>query len=167
MSDLRDMSGSETSASAWIAKIFKKRQNYRLYCVTSFTMKANTLLGKFPLNKFLFLLAILIAFQQSCGTPPPPKTPEPEKAEPPISQTKPEPAAELGKVPELSGRPLREELPESILSPPERELASPQIKYDAVMLTRSAEPPLNAGWQYRINRQNQIVGFEFSNRGGN
>src|SRR5215471_14792762 len=137
------MSGSETCASTRIAKIFKKRQNYRTYCATSFTMKANTLLGKFPLNKFLFLLAILIAFQQSCGTPPPPKTPE------------------------LSGRPLKEELPESVLSRPERDLASPQIKYDTVMLTRSAEPPLNAGWQYRINRQKQIVGFEFSNRGGN
>jgi hypothetical protein len=129
-------------------------------------------LRKFPLDKFLLLLAILITFQQSCGThtPPPAKTPESpnlesEKAQSPGSQKQPKP--EVAELPPLSARPLKEELPESVLSSPERDLASPQIKYDTVLLTRSAEPPFNAGWQYRINRQKQIVGFEFSNRGGN
>ena len=126
--------------------------------------------GKFPLNKVLILLAILVAVQQSCGThtPPLPKTTEPsreaEKVESPSTES---PTAEVAKVPELPVRPPREELPESVLSPPERDLAPPHIRYDTVLLARSSTPALDAGWQYRINKQRQIVGFEFSNRGGN
>jgi hypothetical protein len=33
--------------------------------------------------------------------------------------------------------------------------------------SRPTESPLAAGWQYRNTRQGQIVGFEFSNHGGN
>ena len=122
---------------------------------------------KFSLNRFLLLLAISFAFQQSCGIhTPPPETPkvEAEKVTPPSFPT--EPAPETAKAPPPA-RPLKEELPESVLAPPQRDSASPQLKYDTVVLTRSAELPLNAGWQYRLNRQKQIVGFEFSNRGGN
>lgn len=126
------------------------------------------------LNRFLLLPVVLIALQVSCGTHLPlqrqsPETPrEAEKVRPPANESKSEPPiAEVTKVPELSARPPREELPESVLSLPERDLASPVIKYDTVSLTRSFNRALNSGWQYRINRQKQIVGFEFSNRGGN
>ena len=123
--------------------------------------------SNYLLNKFLLLLTVLISFQESCGTHArPPEIPkvEAERAIPPSVPT--EPAPEIAKSP-LPIRPLKEELPESVLTPPERDSASPQLQYDTVVLTRSAEPPLNAGWQYRLNRQKQIVGFEFSNRGGN
>ena len=127
-----------------------------------------------PLKRFLLLPVILIALQVSCGThlPPQRQNPEPareaEKVEPPASESKSEPPiAEVTKVPELSARPPREEFPESVLSPPERDLASPVIKYDTVSLTRSVDRALTSGWQFRINRQKKIVGFEFSNRGGN
>jgi len=131
---------------------------------------------KIPLNRLLLVLVILIALQQSCGThiPPQPKSTEPareaEKVESSSTESKFEPPAaepEIAKVPEPSAQPPREDLPESVLAAPEKDLASPQIKYDTVLRVRSAEPALNVGWQYRINRQNQIVGFEFSNRGGN
>ena len=122
---------------------------------------------KIPLNRFLLLLVILIALQQSCGihTPPPLKSTDAAR-ESPGDEIKSEPQ-EIAKVPELPARPQREDLPESVLALPERDLASPQIRYDTVLLARSSEPALNTGWQYRINRQKQIVGFEFSNRGGN
>jgi hypothetical protein len=58
-------------------------------------------------------------------------------------------------------------LPESILSTPQKESVAPAIKYDTVLIKRSALIAAHSGWQYRNNRQSQIVGFEFSNRGGN
>ena len=129
--------------------------------------------GKFPPNGLLLLLAVLMALQQSCGThtPPPPKTPEPnretEKAEFPGGKNAPQtpaPEQEMTEAPEIRDR---EELPESVLSPPERDLASPHVRYDTVLLPRSSELAIYREWQYRINRQKQVVGFEFSNHGGN
>ena len=134
-------------------------------------LKAGMIVGKFPLNRFLLLLVILVALQQSCGihTPPQPKSTEPAR-ESPGSESKSEPPVaeqEIAKVPELPARPQREDFPESIPGMPERDLASPQVKYDTVLLARSFNPPISSAWQYRINRQKQIIGFEFSNRGGN
>src|SRR5713226_5292703 len=128
---------------------------------------------KTRLNRLLLVLVILIALQQSCGTHIPKSTEparEAEKVESSSTESKSEPPAaepEIAKVPEPSTQPPKEDLPESVLAAPEKDLASPQLKYDTVLRVRSAEPALNVGWQYRINRQNQIVGFEFSNRGGN
>lgn len=41
------------------------------------------------------------------------------------------------------------------------------LKYDSRLLRRTLNLTTHPGWQYRINQQNQIVGFDFSNRGGN
>jgi hypothetical protein len=57
--------------------------------------------------------------------------------------------------------------PESIISPPDRDAATAGLKYDTVVTQRPASVPGNVGWEYRKNRRDQIVGFEFSNRGGN
>jgi hypothetical protein len=61
----------------------------------------------------------------------------------------------------------RELLPESVLARPMMDVASAQLKYDTVVFGRTSDALSPSGWQYRMNRNNQIVGFEFSNRGGN
>ena len=77
---------------------------------------------------------------------------------------KPEPS----KIPQLPPEPKRPEiLPESVLSTPEKELASRVLKYDTVLLVRAFDTTVISSWQYRKNQQGEIVGFEFSNRGGN
>jgi hypothetical protein len=57
--------------------------------------------------------------------------------------------------------------PESVLAAPDIDVASLQLKYDTVVLGRTSGPLSLSGWQYRVNRESRIVGFEFSNRGGN
>ncbi len=57
--------------------------------------------------------------------------------------------------------------PESVLAPPDVDAASLKLKYDTVVFGRTSVPPVFSDWQYRMNRENRIVGFEFSNRGGN
>ncbi len=58
-------------------------------------------------------------------------------------------------------------LPESILGVPEKDLASRQLAYNTVINTRSADAANAASWHYRRTNAGQIVGFEFSNHGGN
>lgn len=67
-------------------------------------------------------------------------------------------------TPEAKKPPL---FPESVLTPPDIDVASLQLKYDTVVFGRTSAPPAFSDWQYRVNRENRIVGFEFSNRGGN
>lgn len=61
----------------------------------------------------------------------------------------------------------REGLPESVLGAPETERASLGTKYDTLVHVRAFAAPLDSAWEYRQNPQGKIVGFEFSNRGGN
>jgi hypothetical protein len=58
-------------------------------------------------------------------------------------------------------------LPESIVGIPEKDLASRRLEYNTMISSRPGEPPHGAAWQYRNTRQGQLVGFEFSNYGGN
>ena len=127
---------------------------------------------------YTFLFLVLVAFQQSCRTgpvaPAPQRASEAEKAQPTgksDAQTKSESTQidqERSKDPKLSIESKRiERLPESIVGAPGRELASLKIAYDTVLMERASQLPIPAGWQYRKDRQGQIVGFEFSNRGGN
>jgi len=127
---------------------------------------------------YTFLFFAVVAFQQSCRTGPVAPTSERgsegEKAESAAktdAQTKSESTAidqERSKEPKLSSEPKQtERLPESIVGAPGKELASTRIAYDTMLLERSPHAPIHAGWQYRKDRQSQIVGFEFSNRGGN
>jgi hypothetical protein len=60
-----------------------------------------------------------------------------------------------------------EVLPESVVSPPEANVLTNGLKYDTVIAQRPSRVSGGAGWQYRKNSRGQIVGFEFSNRGGN
>lgn len=58
-------------------------------------------------------------------------------------------------------------LPESILGAPEKDPASRQLAYNTMINTRSADATTAASWQYRRTNTGKIVGFEFSNPGGN
>jgi hypothetical protein len=86
--------------------------------------------------------------------PPPEATLKSMPSEPTLKGMPPEPT--------LKGTP-----PESLLAAPEIELAMLGTKYDTVLLSRTSGPALQLAWEYRQNPQGKIVGFEFSNRGGN
>jgi hypothetical protein len=130
------------------------------------------------IRRCAFLLVALLGLQQSCRTTPVVPTqgqpPEPEKAETKDKGDNeavgllPKGEQQSSKNLQFSLEPLpSKRLPESIVSAPEKELASPGISYDTTLVGRASDARIHAGWQYRKNRQNQIVGFEFSNRGGN
>ena len=114
-------------------------------------------------------------FQQSCKSPVAPTQPPPSEAPKTESGAKEEKLtepkstkAEPDQAPKISQqtRP-KETLPESVGGAPERELASPKLSYDTLLMQRAPTAKIHAGWQYRKDRQNRIVGFEFSNHGGN
>src|SRR5919108_1741084 len=120
----------------------------------------------------VFLLLASLAFQLSCGTHSSLQRPPPEQVyrlgEAEVTGNRntevTEAEQDSAKLPESSAGTVEKELlPESVLGLPEKEMASPLVKYDTVVLGRASE----VGWQYRQNTQRQIVGFEFSNRGGN
>ena len=101
----------------------------------------------------------------------------PSVPEPPQEAAKsatPDTAApvEIAKIPDtpkpVPAKPtIRRIHPESALAAPDKDPASRQIAYDTLLSTRTAENKKVAGWQYRRNRQSKVVGFEFSNTGGN
>jgi hypothetical protein len=114
------------------------------------------------------LLFALLALQLSCGTHSSLQQPEPKRSDhADQSETVPENSTEtVTAEPEderAAAAAQQEILPESLLGPPDIDTASPRVVYDSVVLGR----PLEAGWHYRENSRHQIVGFEFSNRGGN
>ncbi len=123
---------------------------------------------------YTFLFFALAAFQQSCRTgpvaPAPQRATETEKADPTAQTDLPAKAESTAidrdrkKEVQPSSEPKpTERFPESIISAPGKELASPKIAYDTLLLARAPQ----AGWEYRKDRHSQIVGFEFSNHGGN
>jgi hypothetical protein len=79
------------------------------------------------------------------------------------------PETEPGREPgEVTDKPrLSEDPPESLITLPAADAVTPDLKYDTVIEQRPAGVPGGAGWQYRKNPRGEIVGFEFSNRGGN
>ena len=76
-----------------------------------------------------------------------------------------EPGATLSKLP--STAPSPELPPESVIGLPLVDAVAPGLKYNTVIAQRQAAVSGSAGWQYRKNLRGEIVGFEFSNRGGN
>jgi len=120
---------------------------------------------------YAVLLLAFLALQQSCGTKTPqaPRTESPQELkEAELTRKETTPADDPEKAPETSVEPVsKERLPESVLAPPEKERASAEVNYNTVLLTRASETPADSPWQYRVNRHNDVVGFEFSNRGGN
>ena len=131
---------------------------------------------KLAKSHLLIALFLMVAVVSGCrtGTVPqtPPiseQTPEIESAESAhsgISQPE-EPAIAPVKIPAMSPSPPLRTLPESVLSAPEKESVAPAIQYDTMLTQRTVQTTAHSGWQYRNNRQRQIVGFEFSNSGGN
>jgi hypothetical protein len=122
-----------------------------------------------------FVVLVSLSFQQGCRTSPVTPTQKQstdlEKAESAGKENIPSGSAPT-KVEQQGSKKTeiaieKPRLPESVLSVPEKELASPKLNYDTVVLARASDAISHAGWQYRKNRQSQIVGFEFSNRGGN
>jgi len=76
------------------------------------------------------------------------------------------PAATLPQAIE-GGRRLEAMLPESRLAAPDKDLAGAATKYDTRVYSRTVGAPLVLAWQYRQDPEGVIVGFDFSNRGGN
>src|SRR5262245_31627883 len=119
----------------------------------------------------LLCAATLLIFSACRSTPvPPPTTPEIPPEGPEASPPRIEPPAETlapKSPPATISQPIPRLLPESLISPPEKELASRRLEYNTIISSRPAESTSASGWQYRRTRQGQIVGFEFSNHGGN
>ena len=119
----------------------------------------------------LFCAAVLLVVPACRSTPVtrptipeiPPEGPEasPPKVELPTETSAPE------SPPKTASQPIPRLLPESLISPPEKEIASRRLEYNTMISSRAGESASVSGWQYRRTRQGQIVGFEFSNRGGN
>jgi hypothetical protein len=125
----------------------------------------------------ILVVLSLLAFQQSCGTHTASHVPVPDGASPPVEAESAgleavapewaESKQETSKLPEELVEAPQPVLPESVLTRPEKDLRPPVLRYDTVLLARALEPPLDPGWQYRADQESKIVGFEFSNHGGN
>ena len=88
-----------------------------------------------------------------------PKTEPPETAKPLEG-----PANSAGKTQkEIIAR----QLPESLIAAPARDLAARRVDYNTKINTRPSELLRTGSWRYRSTQPGQIVGFEFSNHGGN
>lgn len=119
------------------------------------------------------LLSIFIAACQPAPVAPP-SVPEqapvveqsPSASGPPIETV--EAIEAIPEPPPAPAKPtISRTLPESIVGAPEKELASRRLAYNTVINTRSANAANAASWRYRRTDAGQIVGFEFSNHGGN
>ncbi len=97
---------------------------------------------------------------------PPSEQPQAKSSEHPIEIAK---ASEtIPETPPATAKPtISRTLPESIVGAPEKELASRQLAYNTMINTRPADAANTASWHYRRTNAGQIVGFEFSNHGGN
>jgi hypothetical protein len=116
-------------------------------------------------------LALLASACQSPAPLPEPKPP-PELAQevhkPPAPAAPVETAKSQEKLQEVvSKAPIDRTLPESLIAAPAKDLAARSINYGTMLSSRAANSKLMNNWQYRRTRQGQIVGFEFSNHGGN
>ena len=120
----------------------------------------------------LFLVLSNAALFSACRVSPEPGSSEP-KAVPdvPTSPTAPSTDVKAPKSPELSNKPAKEiiarVLPESLIAPPTKSSASSSVDYNTLIATRSPASQQKSGWRYRTTRRGEIVGFEFSNYGGN
>lgn len=94
--------------------------------------------------------------------------PEQPSQETPMPVAPAEPAKSQEVPPAVISKPtIDRSLPEAIIAAPAKDLASRNIEYGTLLSGRTANTQLKTGWQYRRTRQGQIVGFEFSNHGGN
>ena len=112
----------------------------------------------------------------ACQQTPVPSAPVTETAQ---NNQKPEtttqPPVEIAKIPEAKPEivpevvtpPISRLLPESIIAAPQKEMASSKLQYNTMISTRTGDTAQKSSWQYRRTRDGTVVGFEFSNHGGN
>lgn len=139
--------------------------------------KTRPLFTCFAHRLYPILFLTLLILHSSCGTQPLSRwrrsgQPPPVEQAQAVPETEPAPPAaakqEIEAAPKIAQQPIKPDpLPESVVAPPAIDLASARLKYDTVVFGRTSHSPASSGWQYRVNRNDQIVGFEFSNRGGN
>lgn len=102
------------------------------------------------------------------STPAPSERPAEEQAKEPLPTAEtpqPLPSEVAAKPPQPTVARL---LPESLIAAPEKDLAASRIDYNTLLHMRTAEGARNSFWRYRVTRQgSKLVGFEFSNYGGN
>jgi len=119
----------------------------------------------------LFLICLATALlTAACQKSPPTTAPMPEQPaqETPMPAAPAEPAKPQEIPPAVISKPtIDRSLPEAIIAAPAKDLVSRKIEYGTMISGRIANAQLKTGWQYRRTRQGQIVGFEFSNHGGN
>jgi hypothetical protein len=135
------------------------------------------LLTRFARPLYPITVVAFLVLQSSCGTQAltrwrrseQPRQVERAQAVPEAQPApSPVPKQEVEAPPEIERQPIKPDpFPESVLASPAIDTASAQLKYDTVVFGRTFDSPAPSGWQYRVNRNSQIVGFEFSNRGGN
>jgi len=121
----------------------------------------------------LLLCALTPLFLSACRSTPisTPQTTgipevEPTKTDVPLDSAKlPETGADA--APKQNKEIIARLLPESLIGAPAKETVSRRVEYNTTINTRSSEASRKVGWQYRMNRRGEIVGFEFSNHGGN
>jgi hypothetical protein len=121
----------------------------------------------------LLLVLSLTATISACRAPvsppsPPDQASELQKVEPlaPTTETAKPPLPDLPPVAPTKET-IARYLPESRLTVPEKDLAPRRIEYNSVLNTRPGKPPRDSAWRYRLTRQGALIGFEFSNDGGN
>src|SRR6266850_2518324 len=126
-----------------------------------------------PLTTALLLCALTPFFISACRSTPisaPPITGmqevEPPKTDIPLESAK-LPATDADAAPKQNKEIIARLLPESLIGAPAKETASRRVEYDTTINARSSEASRKVTWQYRMNRRGEIVGFEFSNYGGN
>jgi len=126
--------------------------------------------------RFVAALTALVAAMavmacQQTPLPSSPSTDAPQTSQNPETTTPveiakiPEAIPEI--VPEIVLPSIPRLLPESIIAAPQKELASPRLQYNTTISTRTGAAAPKSRWQYRRTRDGSIVGFEFSNHGGN
>jgi hypothetical protein len=131
---------------------------------------------EFARRYYLPIIAAFLLLQSSCGTQwfthwhrsDQRTAPEQVQRAPVMPLPLPQPEPEIETPPRLALPPIKPvPFPESVIAAPAIDITSAQLKYDTVVFGRTSDTHFPSGWQYRVDRRNQIVGFEFSNRGGN
>lgn len=122
----------------------------------------------------LVLCILVMCVSAGCqSTPvpaPPPAGPQagaPDTEAEATTESAKQPATDAPSASKQARETIARLLPESRIGAPEKELASRRVEYNTLISARSSEAPRKALWQYRMTRRGEIVGFEFSNHGGN
>jgi hypothetical protein len=116
---------------------------------------------------------VILMLAAACGTRVPATTALPElgPAETPVAADDSSSASKTHNAPIHEERaaptPTAKAFPESMLGAPESDLAALGLKNNTVLSARTSGVPAFEAWQLRKNSKDQIVGFEFSNPGGN